>query len=303
MVTGPLTGLVLERDGASYRVLSEGAELRAVLRGKAKRDMPKVVAGDRVRLEAEPQGGLWAITGIETRRNVLERREPHGRGARPVVANVDRVFVVTAAKDPDPVPSIIDRMLVLAEANDMPVALVVNKTDLDPGSDLVARYQRAGYEVLPVSVRRREGLAAIAAWLPDHATVVAGPSGAGKSSLLNALLPGLVLRTGDVSERTGRGKQTTVSARMVPLPIGGWLVDTPGFSEVGLWGLDPRGLAQCFPEMRARLGQCRFPDCTHRTEPGCAMTAAALDGGIAPERLESYRLLLQEVTEEKKDWE
>ena len=297
------TGLVLERDGASYRVLADGAEQRAVLRGKAKRDMPKVVAGDRVHLEPESQGGLWAITGVETRRNVLERREPHGRGARPVVANVDRVFVVTAAKDPDPVPSIIDRMLVLAEANDMPVALVVNKTDLDPGTDLVARYQRAGYEVLPVSVRTREGLAAIAAWLPGHATVVAGPSGAGKSSLLNALLPGLVLRTGDVSERTGRGKQTTVSARMVPLPIGGWLVDTPGFSEVGLWGLDPRGLAQCFPEMRVLLGQCRFPDCTHRAEPGCAMTAAAQDGRVAPERLESYRLLLQEVTEEKKDWE
>jgi ribosome biogenesis GTPase len=297
------TGLVLERDGASYRVLSDDVELRAVLRGKAKRDMPKVVAGDRVQLEPEPQGGLWAISGVEPRTNVLERREPHGRGARPVVANVDRVFVVTAAMDPDPVPSIIDRMLVLAEANDMPVALVVNKTDLDPGRDLVERYRRAGYEVLPVSVRTGEGLAAIAAWLPDHATVVAGPSGAGKSSLLNALLPGLVLRTGDVSERTGRGKQTTVSARMVPLPIGGWLVDTPGFSEVGLWGLDPRGLAQCFPEMRVLLGQCRFPDCTHRSEPGCAMTAAVADGRIAPERLESYRLLLQEVTDEKKDWE
>jgi len=91
------TGLVLERDGASYRVLADGAELRAVLRGKAKRDMPKVVAGDRVHLEPEPQGGLWAITGVEARRNVLERREPHGRGARPVVANIDRVFVVTAA--------------------------------------------------------------------------------------------------------------------------------------------------------------------------------------------------------------
>ena len=149
---------MLERDGASYRVLAGGAELRAVLRGKAKRDMPKVVAGDRVHLEPEPQGGLWAITGVETRTNVLERREPHGRGARPVVANVDRVFVVAAAKDPDPVPSIIDRMLVLAEANDMPVALVVNKTDLDPGTDLVARYRHAGYEVLPVSVRTGAGL-------------------------------------------------------------------------------------------------------------------------------------------------
>jgi ribosome biogenesis GTPase len=246
---------------------------------------------------------VHGITGVEGRRNVLERREPHGRGARPVVANIDRVFVVTATRDPEPVPSIIDRMLVLAEANDMPAALVINKVDLDPGSSLVARYRLAGYEVLPVSVRTREGLDAIAAWLPGHATVVAGPSGVGKSSLLNALLPGLVLRTGEISEKVRRGKQTTVSARMVPLPVGGWLVDTPGFSEVGLWGLDPRGLAQCFPELRALLGQCRFPDCTHRTEPGCAMTAAAAAGRVAPERLESYRLLLKEVEGEKKDWE
>ena len=297
------TGLVLERDGASYRVLVDGAELRAVLRGKAKRDVPKVVAGDHVHVEPEPQGELYGIIGLDERRNVLERREPHGRGARPVVANVDRVFVVTAARDPEPVPSIIDRMLVLAEANDMPAALVVNKTDLDPGTSLVARYRAAGYEVLPLSVRTGEGLAAVAEWLPGHATVVAGPSGVGKSSLLNALLPGLVLRTGAISEKVRRGRQTTVSARMVPLPVGGWLVDTPGFSEVGLWGLDPRGLAQCFPEMRVLLGQCRFPDCTHRAEPGCAMTAAAADGRIAHERLESYRLLLKEVEEEKRDWE
>lgn len=296
-------GLVLERDGASYRVLSAGEELRAVLRGKAKRDVPKVVAGDTVTLEPEPQGELYGITGVGPRRNVLERREPHGRGARPVVANVDRVFVVTATRDPEPVPSIIDRMLVLAEVNDLPVALVVNKTDLDPGTDLVARYRQAGYEVLPVSVRTGAGLEAIRAWLPGHATVVTGPSGAGKSSLLNALLPGLVLRTGDVSERTGRGKQTTVSARMVPLPIGGWLVDTPGFSEVGLWGLDPRGLAQCFPEMRALLGQCRFPDCSHCHEPGCAVTAAVAAGTVAAERLASYRLLLDEIKAEKADWE
>ncbi|HEX5632365.1 MAG TPA: GTPase RsgA, partial [Gemmatimonadales bacterium] len=128
------TGLVLERDGATYRVLAGDEELRAVLRGKAKRDVPKVVAGDTVTLEPEPQGELYGITGVAPRRNVLERREPHGRGARPVVANVDRVFVVTATRDPEPVPSIIDRMLVLAEVNDLPVALVVNKTDLDPGS-------------------------------------------------------------------------------------------------------------------------------------------------------------------------
>jgi ribosome biogenesis GTPase len=301
-VSGPRTGLVLERDGAAYRVLSEGEELRAVLRGKAKRDVPKVVAGDTVTLEPEAQGELWGITGLGPRRNVVERREPHGRGARPVVANVDRVFVVTATRDPEPIPSVIDRMLVLAEVNDLPVALVVNKTDLDPGAALVGRYRAAGYEVLPVSVRTGEGLDAIRAWLPGHATVVTGPSGAGKSSLLNALQPGLALRTGEISEKIRRGRQTTVAARMVPLDGGGWLVDTPGFSEVGLWGLEARGLAQCFPEMRPLLGRCRFPDCSHRHEPGCAIIAAIAAGTIAADRHASYLLLLQETEDEKPDW-
>ncbi|MCU0620091.1 MAG: ribosome small subunit-dependent GTPase A [Gemmatimonadales bacterium] len=299
----PRTGLVLERAGASYRVLAEGQEWRAVLRGKAKRDAPKVVAGDVVTLEPEPQGELLGITGVSARRNVVERREPHGRGARPVVANVDRVFVVTATRDPEPVRSIVDRMLVLAEVNDLPVALVVNKIDLDRGEALVAHYRAAGYEVLPVSVRTGEGLDLIRAWLPGHASVVTGPSGVGKSSLLNALQPGLALRTGEVSERIRRGTQTTVSARMVPLAGGGWLVDTPGFSEVGLWGLEPRGLAQCFPEMRPLLGRCRFPDCSHRHEPGCAVTAAVGEGAIAAERLASYRMLVEEIVGEKRDWE
>lgn len=298
------TGTVLERDGATYRVLAGGTEVRAVLRGKAKReDRAKVVAGDVVTLEPEPGGELFGITGVEPRRTVLERRIPLGRGTRPVVANVDRVFVMTATRDPEPIPSVLDRLLVLAEANDIPAALIVNKTDLDPATALIARYRAAGYEVLPVCARTGNGLEAIRAWLPGHASVLTGPSGVGKSSLLNALQPGLGLRTGAISEKARRGRQTTVSARMVPLPGGGWLVDTPGFSEVGLWGLDPRGLAQCFPEMRARLGQCRFPDCRHVQEPGCAILAAVADGGIAADRHASYRLLLEEIEAEPEAWE
>ncbi len=300
----PLEGTVLERDGAHYRVLAGGAEVRAVLRGKVKRDQPKVVAGDRVTLEPEPGGELYGIAAVAERRSLLERRVPLGRGARPVVANIDRVFVVTAARDPAPIPSVLDRLLVLAEANDLDAALVVNKVDLDPGEELVARYRAAGYEVFPVSVRTGRGLDAIRAWLPAHASVVTGASGVGKSSLLNALQPGLALRTGAISEKIRRGRQTTVSARVIPLECGGWLVDTPGFSEVGLWGLDPRGLAQCFPEMRPLLGgQCRFPDCVHRGEPGCAIAHAAAEGRIHPDRLASYRLLLEEIEGEPADWE
>jgi ribosome biogenesis GTPase len=220
-----------------------------------------------------------------------------------VVANVDRVFVMTATCDPAPIPSVIDRLLVLAEANDIPAAVLLNKIDLDPGEALVSRYRGSGYDVLPMSVRQGIGVDAVRAWLPGHATVVTGPSGSGKSSLLNALEPGLLLRTGEISEKGRRGKQTTVSARMVPLAGGGWLVDTPGFSEVGLWGLDPRGLAQCFPEMRPLLGSCKYGDCRHVDEPGCAIRLEVTRGAIHPERYASYCLLLEETEGEPAEWE
>lgn len=296
-------GTVLGRDGAAYRVLAEGDELRAVLRGRMKQQGLKVVAGDVVSLEPESGGELWGIIEVEPRHSVLERRIPGGRGTRAIAANVDRIFVVTASREPAPVPSVIDRLLVLAEANDVPPALVVNKTDLDPGTDLIERYRAAGYDVFPISTKLGLGLDAIRGWLPDHASVFTGPSGAGKSSLLNALEPGVALRTAAVSEKIGRGMHTTVSALMVPLSGGGWLVDTPGFSEVGLWGLEARGLAECFPEMRARLGTCRFQDCRHVSEPGCAIRAAVEEGAMHPDRYASYLLLLEETEEEPRDWE
>lgn len=296
-------GTVLGRDGAAFRVWAGDDELRAVLRGRMKQQGPKVVAGDVVTLEPEAGGELWGIIDLEARRSVLERRIPGGRGTRAIAANVDRIFVVSASREPDPVPSIIDRLLVLAEANDVMPALVMNKIDLDPAAGLVQRYRSAGYDVFPVSAKRGEGLDAIRQWLPDHASVFTGPSGVGKSSLLNTLEPGVALRTAAVSEKVGRGMHTTVSALMVPLSGGGWLVDTPGFSEVGLWGLEARSLAGCFPEMRSRLGSCRFQDCRHVGEPGCAIRAAVADGSIHPDRYASYLLLLEETEGEPQDWE
>jgi ribosome biogenesis GTPase len=296
-------GTVLGRDGAALRVLAGADELRAVLRGRMKQQGLKVVAGDVVSVEPEAGGDLWGIVDVEARRSVLERRIPGGRGTRAIAANIDRIFVVTATQNPAPVPSVIDRLLVLAEANDVTPAVVVNKIDLDPGTDLIARYRAAGYDVFPVATKQGLGLEAIRGWLPGHASVFTGPSGVGKSSLLNALEPGVSLATAAVSEKIGRGMHTTVSAIMVPLTGGGWLVDTPGFSEVGLWGLEARGLAECFPEMRPRLGQCRFQDCRHVTEPGCAVRAAVTEGTIHPDRYASYLLLLEETEEEPRDWE
>lgn len=305
MVTPALMGTVLERDGAVYRVATDRGELRAILRGKAKRDASKVVVGDRVQLEPEPQPGgeLYGIAATEERRTLLERRVPEGRGTRPVAANIDEVFVVTSTIDPAPIPQLIDRLLVVAEVNDIPAALIMNKVDLAPADALVERYRRAGYTVLPTSVRTGEGMAEFAAALHGHTAVVTGPSGAGKSSLLNAVQPGLSLRVGEISQKVRRGKNTTVGAVMIPLERGGYLVDTPGFSEVGLWGIDPRELASCFPEMKPLIGTCRYQDCRHMTEPKCAMVEAVESGGIAADRLESYRILLRELESEPQAWE
>ncbi|MGE5926391.1 MAG: ribosome small subunit-dependent GTPase A [Gemmatimonadota bacterium] len=298
-----LRGVVLERDGAVYRVATEHGERRAVLRGRAKRDTPRVVVGDAVTLEPEAGGELFGITGVGERRTLLERRVPEGRGTRPVAANIDEVFVVTSTADPPPIPQLLDRLLVVAEANGIPAAVVLNKTDLADPAPLAARFERAGYRVFRTCARSGAGMAEFIEALTGHTAVVTGPSGAGKSSLLNAVQPGLSLRVGAVSEKVRRGRHTTVGAVMIPLERGGFLVDTPGFSEVGLWGIEPRELASCFPEMRRFIGECRYPDCRHVTEPKCAVRGAVARGEIAADRLESYHVLLAELESEPEAWE
>jgi ribosome biogenesis GTPase len=301
VVTG-ISGTVLERDGAAYRVATDSGELRAVLTGRTKRDAPRVVVGDRVTLLPDAAGGLATITDVAPRKSLLERRVPLGRGTRPIAANIDTVFVVTSNCDPAPVPQLIDRLLVVAESNEIAAAVVINKMDLDPGTRLEARFRQAGYPVFRTSAKTGEGLDALRAAMAGRESVVTGPSGAGKSSLLNALHPGLGLRTGELSLRVRRGRNTTVSARMLPFE-GGYLVDTPGFNEVGLWGIEPRELASCFPEFRPFLGGCRFQDCRHLTEPGCRVQAEVADGTIAPDRLTSYQMLLEETEAEPEEWE
>lgn len=298
-----MTGTVLERDGSTYRVLTPGGEVRAILRGKMKRDMPKVVVGDRVELDEEGEGGVRGIAGVQSRTSLLARRVPEGRGHRPVAANVDQVLVITATKSPDPVPQLVDRLLVVAEANNIPAVVVLNKVDLDPGTALTERFSQAGYPVHRTSIKSGEGLEQLREALSGRVSVITGPSGAGKSSLLNALEPGLNLRIGELSRKISRGKHTTVSAIMVPLSHGGYLVDTPGFSEVGLWGMEPNELANCFPEFRPLVDTCKYADCSHVHEPGCAVLAAANAKAISPDRVASYQALLTELQDMPEDWE
>jgi ribosome biogenesis GTPase len=296
-----MRGVVLSREGNQYHVVGEQGEVMATLRGKAKRQAERAVAGDRVTVEQSATG--WAIASVSPRTNVLERRVPGGRGTRPVAANLDQVYVMAATADPEPVLQLLDRLLVLAEANDIPAAVIVNKLDLDPGEALTSRMRRAGYDVYPICVKTGRGLAPLFDRLCSGVSVVTGPSGVGKSSLLNALQPGLGLRIGEISARIGRGKNTTVAAVMIPLEGGGYLVDTPGFSDVGLWGLDPRQLIHCFPDLRDLATRCHFADCWHLTEPGCAIREAAASDSVAPGRYQSYRVLLKELENLPEEWE
>ena len=295
------TGVVLARTGSTYRVHAERGELTAVLRGKLKRkDDDRVVAGDVVELEVRSDGPA-AIIGVRPRRSLLARRSSGARGPgrrQPIAANVDQVVVVAATRDPEPNFRMLDRLLVIAEANRIPPVLVLNKLELDRGAlePFGRRYGPAGYQVLGMSVRAAEGLPALRDLLRGRASVLTGESGVGKSSLVNALRPGLNLRIAEVSERWGTGKHTTRAAQLVPLGGGAYVVDTPGLREVGAWGVDPELLAPCFPEFRRFLDQCRFDNCRHLAEPDCGVRTAAERGAFDPDRLVSYRHIYDEVS-------
>lgn len=295
---------MLEREGGSYRVLIEGVERVAILRGKAKRTVDRAVAGDRVHLDpATLTEDVVAIESVAPRTSILERRVPDGRGTRPVAANVDQVLVVTAARDPEPILQLIDRLLVVAEANDLPATVIVNKVDLASSEPVVQHLAAGGYAVISTTAKQGEGLDQLRAALVGKISVLTGPSGAGKSSLLNALEPGLGLRVGEVSAKVRRGTHTTVSAVMIPVVEGGFVVDTPGFSEVGVWALQRDQLDRCFPEFLPAIGSCRFGDCTHRTEPGCAVRALIADGQVAAARYDSYLAIRAELDAIPEAWE
>jgi ribosome biogenesis GTPase len=309
-VTALREGVVLSGTGGVWRVhLAPGASVEASLRGRLKKGRDaeddgaplKLAVGDRVRIEAGSHQD-WSIAEILPRRSKLARRAPSGaHGERVLAANVDQVMVVFAATRPEPHPRMLDRFLVIAEANDLPARVVINKVELADIARVRAMfdpYVRAGYPVHYASVKNHEGLEPIHDALADRVSVFTGPSGVGKSSMLNTLFPGANLRVGEISESVQKGRHTTVGAAMLELPGGGFVVDTPGLREVGLWSIPSDQLDGCFPEFREYIGQCRFGDCLHVGEPDCAVREALSRGAITVERYESYRQLLVDVTTE-----
>ena len=304
-------GIVIEGTGGVWQVRThDGTQMPAALAGRLKqeeRDFVKLAVGDHVTVEPEERGQGWRITAIAPRKSVLARREPGGRyGERVLAANVDLVCVVFSVANPEPHVRMIDRFLVVCEANDLEPHVVFNKVDLAMDDTTVAAlaapYEKAGYPVHRTSVKRGIGLDELRAVLHGKVTAVAGPSGVGKSSLLNTLHPGVALRIGEISQSVNKGRHTTVGAKLIPLPDGddGYLVDTPGLREIAMWGLPSESLDQCFREFRPYLGECRFQDCRHEVEPQCAVQAAVEAGHVDRSRFESYRKLLGELRESEK---
>ncbi|MGI8998285.1 MAG: ribosome small subunit-dependent GTPase A [Candidatus Limnocylindria bacterium] len=298
------TGLVLRARSGFYTIATaEGDLIEARLRGRMKKERQAsdlAVIGDQVTVERLPDG-TGAIDSVVPRESRFSRRQPGPRGSwreDVIVANPDLVAVVFSADRPPPNPRLIDRFLVVAEYNEVPVLLVANKVDLvgmEAARALFEPYQRIGYDVVYASAKAQIGLEELRARLAGKLAIVTGPSGVGKSTLLNTLQPGLQLVTGEVSDvESGKGKHTTTHAELHPLegPAGGYVADTPGIRELGLWQIPSTELASCFPEFRPHLGACAFNDCTHLHEPRCGLRAAVESGAVTEARYDSYRRLL-----------
>jgi len=273
-------------------------QVRGRLRQEKNRDT-LIAVGDRVWVQPEDDDkGL--IERVDERQSVLSRQQPGAAipAEDVILANPDQALVVFSIADPEPHLRMLDRFLVVAEANELPAIICVNKIDLtgiDFARQVFGLYEEIGYRVLYASANTHAGIKELANLLADCITVVAGPSGVGKSSLINAIDPDLHLDTGELRDFLNKGKHTTRAAHLLPLPFGAesYIADTPGIRELGLYDIDPADLGFYFKEIEPLVNECRFPDCMHDHEPGCAVRAALEAGHIHPQRYGSYLRLLR----------
>jgi len=313
-MSDPLDGLVIKAQSGFFTVRTNGGDFICRVRGRLKkkrRDTDLIAVGDRVCISLVKDGS-GMIEEIAERERALARLAPiaRGRGSRRwdrggylserqqiIVANPDHAIFVFSCAEPLPRLRMLDRLLVGAEVQHIPAIVCANKIDLvghQEAQSLFGIYHEIGYPVLYTSAVTGEGVDGLRDMLQGKLSALVGPSGTGKTSLLNAMQPGLGLRVREVSQATRKGRHTTVVPQLLPLDVGGWVADTPGLRALALFDVDPEELDAYFPDIAPLVAHCKFSDCTHTVEPGCAVIQAVEDGQVSRHRYESYVRLHEE---------
>ncbi|MGN0537285.1 MAG: ribosome small subunit-dependent GTPase A [Acutalibacteraceae bacterium] len=287
-------GMIIKAVGGFYYVETAEGLLECKARGIFRKKGISPSVGDRVTLSV-PENGYPFIEEIKERKNIL---------VRPPIANLDLLFIVTSVTDPSPNLFVIDKMTAVAVKKNIEPIIVVTKSDLGDYRPLEEIYRTAGFKVIPYSIYESKNTTAIHNLLKGHLSAFIGNTGVGKSSLLNTILPELNIKTGEISQKLGRGRHTTRHSELFHVD-GGYVADTPGFSTVDVERYElirSVELADCFPEFEDYLNQCRFTSCTHVCEQGCAVLSAVQEGKIMPSRHNSYKSMYEEA-KAIKDWQ
>lgn len=308
-----MNGQVYKSTGSWYVVKNKyGEEFNARIKGKFKIDditsTNPLAVGDEVVFEKEDtEEGSVIISEIHQRKNYITRQSPHNKHQHHIIAsNLDQSLLFATLKDPKTSRGFIDRFLVASEAYHVPAIIVFNKSDLykkkemEKLEQLTYEYEQVGYKVLSMSLSEKTGIEQVTDLLENKTSLLSGHSGVGKSSFLNNIFPEIILKTQDVSGWSGKGLHTTTFAEMYDLPGGGKIIDTPGLREFALMDFEKEELSHYFPEMKELINECRFNNCMHIEEPGCAVKKAVEEGKISADRYISYLAILDSL--ENKKW-
>jgi len=295
-----MKGLVTKSTGSWYQVQTDEGEIidcriKGKFRTKGIVTTNPIAVGDIVDFDMEPEQENGVITNLHQRKNYIIRKSINlSKQAQIIAANLDQALLIVTLASPRTSLGFIDRFLVTAEAYDIPARLIFNKLDLfsEEGLEVLAYYkavyEKIGYPCFEVSALAKTNIEVVQELLKDKVTLFSGHSGVGKSSLINRLLPDLDLRTHQISDWSEKGMHTTTFAEAFELPQGGFIIDTPGIRELGVIDIEKQELSHFFPEMRQRMHDCRFSNCRHINEPGCAVLEALENGEIEPSRYDSY---------------
>lgn len=305
-----MKGLVIKNTGSWYTVKTDDgniveSKIKGNFRLKGIRSTNPVAVGDRVEIIRNQEGTAF-INAIEDRRNYIIRKSQNlSKQSHILAANVDQAFLVVTVNYPQTSTTFIDRFLASAEAYSVPVTLVFNKTDLLSDEErhfqdmMMTLYDTVGYRCIAISAANGDGVNELLPLLHDRITLLSGNSGVGKSTLINRILPGVNLRTAEISDSHNTGMHTTTFSEMLQLPNGGYLIDTPGIKGFGTFNMEPEEISSYFKEIFRFSKDCRFNNCTHTHEPGCAVLKAVEDHYIAASRYQSYLSMLNDKDENK----